>query len=362
MKDLKGSFNELLKEGISVGVFPGCVLLVAKADHILFWGAKGFSTLIPRPQPMHRDTIFDLASLTKPIVTTLCIMKLYEKDIIDLDSPISKYISKYRLYDKKKITIRSLLNHCSGIDSWYPFYKILGGFTLKIRKPLLRRWILYRPLKYSPMCSFLYSDIGFILLEWIIEEVTNKTLDRLFLEYVIAPLKLKDTYIYNMKNNRDLNTIAATEICTWRNRLMHGQTHDENAFSVGGYSGHAGLFSNAFDIFKILNALLCSYNGKRDNLFKRDLVNEFFTRQEIILDNTWALGFDTPSSVNSSAGKFFSRYSVGHLGYTGVSFWMDLKREIIIIFFTNRIHPSRNNIKIRYFRPYLHDKIMQILL
>ncbi|MBU1964673.1 MAG: serine hydrolase [Proteobacteria bacterium] len=155
---------------------------------------------------------------------------------------------------------------------------------------------------------------------------------------------------------------APTEFCPWRKRVIQGEVHDENAYSVGGYSGHAGLFSRACDLFTLTEMLIGHYYGKRDDFLKPETVRTFFSRQKLVKDSTWALGWDTPSPCNSSAGDSFSRESVGHLGFTGTSVWIDLHRKILVIFLTNRVHPTRTNRKIREFRPALHNLIMNYFL
>jgi len=152
---------------------------------------------------------------------------------------------------------------------------------------------------------------------------------------------------------------AATECCPWRKALMEGTVSDDNAWVTGGIDGHAGLFGTAEDVYGLLKTLLSAYNGKMDTLFRPELVQAFFKRDAV---SSRALGFDTPSLEGSSSGRLFSVNTVGHLGFTGTSFWMDLDRAIVAILLTNRIHPSRNNNRIREFRPILHDAVMKTLL
>ena len=144
-------------------------------------------------------------------------------------------------------------------------------------------------------------------------------------------------------------------------KVIQGEVHDENAFSLGGYSGHAGLFGVAEEVYQIVNLLREHYLGKRDDYFRPSTIREFFTKQNIAKDCTWVLGWDTPSAKDSSSGKYFSPNSVGHLGFTGTSIWMDLDKDVFVILLTNRIHPTRENEKIRAFRPKLHDLIMEEL-
>jgi CubicO group peptidase (beta-lactamase class C family) len=154
---------------------------------------------------------------------------------------------------------------------------------------------------------------------------------------------------------------AATEDCPWRKRIIRGEVHDENAFSLGGYSGHAGLFGTANEVYTLADMVKAHYFEKRSDLLKPDTVKTFLKKQRTEESCTWALGWDTPSPENSSSGRFFSRQSVGHLGFTGTSLWMDLDKDVVIIFLTNRIHPTRNNDGIKVFRPRIHDLVMEEL-
>ena len=155
--------------------------------------------------------------------------------------------------------------------------------------------------------------------------------------------------------------IAPTENCPWRKRILCGEVHDDNAYAMGGVAGHAGLFSSARDIHQLLTRLSRCLRGG-DPFLPVSLVQEFLTRDDTVQESTYALGWDTPASKNSSSGSHFSPHSVGHLGFTGTSIWWDLEKDCHIILLTNRIHPSRSNDKIREFRPHIHDLIMKALL
>jgi CubicO group peptidase (beta-lactamase class C family) len=154
---------------------------------------------------------------------------------------------------------------------------------------------------------------------------------------------------------------AATEDCPWRKKVLQGEVHDDNAWTLGGYSGHAGLFSTAEDVYVIANMLREHYFGMRQDFFMPETVREFFRRQNIVKGSDWALAWDTRALEGSSAGKYFSRDSVGHTGFTGTSIWMDLEKDVIAILLTNRVHPTRNNDKIKQFRPVFHDAVMEAL-
>jgi len=178
-------------------------------------------------------------------------------------------------------------------------------------------------------------------------------------EKIYQPLELDDLFFAGRHGTQSRELFAATEQCSWRDQVLVGQVHDENAYVVGGVQGHAGLFGTAAAVQKLLFELLCAYHGDpAHDLFQTDLVRLFFKR---LPDTDRALGFDMPALKNSSAGNYFSKYTVGHLGFTGTSFWMDLKRSIIVILLTNRIHPTRENETIKEFRPKLHNDVMRVL-
>ena len=355
--------KDLLERGVGEGVFPGCVLLVAKGGHVVFLEASGQLSLLPQAAPMKKDTIFDLASLTKPLATTLALMKLVDQNQVGLDQPLSEIITHARLKDKKDLTPRLLLCHSSGLLDWKPFYQTLMDYDQVERKRIVRGWIIEEPFAYEPGKGCLYSDLGFMMLEWIVEEASGIALKRFVEENFYVPMSLKRTF-FNENNGEERFTrdeFAPTEDCPWRKKVIQGVVHDDNAYALGGYSGHSGLFGTAGDVHAIVNMVREHYLGERDDYFKPETVRSFFTRQGLVKESTWALGWDTPSAYGSSSGRFFSRKSVGHLGFTGTSIWMDLELGVVVVFLSNRVHPTRDNEKIKRFRPRLHDVVMKEL-
>ncbi|MFC1495340.1 serine hydrolase domain-containing protein [Thermodesulfobacteriota bacterium] len=352
--------SALLEYGTGEGVFPGAVLLVASGGKIEFIKETGFLTASDSAIKVKKDTIFDLASLTKPVATTLAIMGLIDKNIIDLDQSISDYLPVSLKDEKKHITVRLLLNHSAGLVDWKPFYLDLIKSPLEKRKDVLRKMILDEPLKYLPGKDSEYSDLGFMLLEWIIEQSTGKKMDQYLSEEYFKPLKLKQSFFSMGAPLFSKDKIAPTENCPWRKKVIHGEVHDENAFALGGYSGHSGLFGDVYDLFIIMDMLRGHFILDRSDFFKPEILKKFFKRQDIAKNSTWALGWDTPSPGASSSGKYFSENSIGHLGFTGASIWMDLDKDMLVIFLCNRVHPSRDNIRIRSFRPKLHDTVMEV--
>jgi CubicO group peptidase (beta-lactamase class C family) len=353
--------KDLLKRGLREKVYPGAVLLVARGEDIVSFHNVGNRALIPEPLPMEKETSFDLASLTKPLGTTLAIMKLVDEDLLGPDIAISSFIKPFPWKDKADITPRLLLNHSAGLADWKPFYLELIKHPIEERKPTLRRLIMEEPLHDAPKKVSLYSDLGFMLLEWIIEIIAGQDLSSFLNSALYHPLGLENLYLDHITGGRrhEKELYAATEYCPWRAEIIQGHVHDENAYALGGYSGHAGLFGKALDLFALTNTLVKIYHGSCAGLLKTETVRRFFSRQGIVPGSTWALGWDTPSGKNSSSGKYFSSNSIGHTGFTGTSVWIDLEKNITVILLTNRIHPNRSNEKIKGFRPKLHNLIMQ---
>jgi serine-type D-Ala-D-Ala carboxypeptidase len=353
--------NFLMENAVKEGVFPGADLLVALGEAILWHTSYGNACLFPQKQPLLSNAVFDLASLTKPLATTIGIMALIEKGRISLDKPLAP--ARYPFIGEKTagMTVRHLLAHSSGLPAYQPFYRKLVEEAGN-RKMVLQSWIREEPLIARPGRHTEYSDLGFMALDWMFEEETGEDLDQWLKKHIYLPLGLTRTGFRPIDRNGAVNLerIAATEDCPWRKKVLRGEVHDENSYAVGGISGQAGLFGSAFDIFKILRALKRAFDRPRgSHLFNGRLVRLFWTRQTDPENTTRALGFDTPSETDSSAGRWFSRQSVGHLGFTGTSFWFDLRKDLMVILLTNRVHPTRDNQKIRAFRPRLHDQVYE---
>jgi len=352
--------KEMLEKGLSEGAFPGAVLLVARGREIVVHQEVGLRSVWPKQEPMTRETIFDLASLTKPLATTLAIMKLVDQGKIALGQPLSEIIMSTPLKEKESLTPRLLLNHSAGFTAWKPFYSDLMKERAGERKWMLRNWILQEPLAYSPGTDCLYSDWGFMILEWIVEEVSGMPMHQSLEDNFYQPLSLNNTFLNTgvLPTRFDRTMFAAAKDCPLRDRIIRGEVEDDVAYALGGYSGHAGLFGTAEDVHTLVALLTDLYTGKRDDYLTPETVRRFFRRQNIVEGCTWALGWDTPSFENSSSGKYFSAKSVGHLGFTGTSVWMDLEKNVIVVFLTNRTLTSVDNEKIKAFRPRIHDLIM----
>jgi CubicO group peptidase (beta-lactamase class C family) len=355
--------EKIMIQAVNDNIFPGGVLLVSVNGSEIFHRAFGSANIVSG-ETMTRDTVFDLASLTKPLATSLAVMKLIQKGRLETDSVLGSILPQCRNTDKETVMIRNLLRHDSGFPDYRPYYLTLKDIPRDKREDTLRNMLVKEPLISKPGEMTLYSDLGFMMLRWIVESVSGLRLDHFVTAEIYKPLGLKNLFFVDL-NKKDVNAeigkrvFAATEICPWRNMLLEGVVHDDNAYAVGGIEGHAGLFGSALDINSLLTGLVSSFYGISDaGLFEAELLKTFFNRQE---DTDWALGFDTPSLNGSSCGIYFSPKSIGHLGFTGTSFWVDLDRFVTVILLTNRVHPSRDNLKIKEFRPLLHNAIMNEL-
>lgn len=357
-----------IDDAIGGGVFPGAVLLVRDAERAFYCRAFGSRTLLPEPKPMHETTSFDVSSLTKPVATTAAVLTLVRDGRLDLDERVARLFPAFGTHGKGNITYRQLLSHASGLPAWRPFFEEIRDLETQGRVNFLGSSaakqhvvdaILDSALDAPSGTRAVYSDLGFILLGAAVETLTGQPLDRYCQSRVFDPIGLGQTRFRPRADEAD--TIAATENCPWRGEVLCGVVHDDNCFAMGGIAGHAGLFTTAADIDRFLVHLRDCYFGRIDGIAPPLLLQEFWSPARTAPESTWCLGWDTPSPIGSSAGRFFPPHSVGHLGFTGVSMWLDLERERHIVFLTNRVHPTRRNEAIKAFRPILHDRIHSAL-
>ena len=205
-----------------------------------------------------------------------------------------------------------------------------------------------------------------MLLGELIELVARMPLDRFCQQRIFRPLRLRSIAFVDLSALRTRRVapitavIAPTERCPWRKRVLCGEVHDDNAYAMGGVAGHAGLFGSAADVHGLVVRLRACWRGE-DDFLPRELLRELWTRDPSVAGSTWALGWDTPSPEGSSAGRRVSANAVGHLGFTGTSLWVDLERDAHVILLTNRVHPRRDNERIREVRPRVHDAAWEAL-
>jgi CubicO group peptidase (beta-lactamase class C family) len=359
--------RRLCQEAVTNEVVPGFALLVASGGQIQFHEGFGWRQLVPRRLPAFPDTVFDVASLTKAVVTSVLVMREVGRGALALDEPVVRRLPEFDGPGREAITVRHLLSHSSGLPAYRPYWR-------QANEAASERWAISlaaarEPLEYSPGTMSVYSDLGFILLGWLLERVTEQRLDTLAARAIFEPLHLESaTYINLAESDARAKllaewSVAATQQCPERGRVVLGEVDDLNAYAMGGIAGHAGLFANAADLSALAGALVASWKGESGQtpLVERDVVRQFWSSAGVP-GSTWRLGWDGPIAQGSQAGNLLSRDAVGHLGFTGCSLWIDPARETWIVLLANRVHPTvPNPDRFREFRPALHDAVLEAL-
>jgi CubicO group peptidase (beta-lactamase class C family) len=356
--------DAIVEAAASARAFPGAVLAVGRDGALAHLRAFGRFSYDPDAAEVATDTLYDLASLTKVVVTTTLSMILVDEGKLDLDARVHAFFPAFSGPAKERVTVRHLLTHSGGLQWWAPLYKEVQG------KPAYLERIVAMDLAFDPGAKTVYSDLGIILLGDILERVSGTGFEELARQRVLQPLAMKDSRY--RPPAALLERIAPTENDPWRGRVVRGEVHDENALALGGVAPHAGLFGTAPDLAHLAQALLDggSFGGRR--IVSRATV-ELFTERAGIPVSSRALGWDTPTDESgqrsstpgqpgySSAGSLFSARSFGHTGFTGTSMWMDPERELYVILLTNRVHPTRDNNKIRDTRAQVADAVVRAL-
>jgi CubicO group peptidase (beta-lactamase class C family) len=364
----------VITQAVDAGVFPGAVVLIAQGGDVLYHEAFGSRSLVPERSPMALDTVFDLSSLTKPLATTTMVMLLAREGKLRPEDRVTRFVQNFGAHGKFGVTVRHLLAHCSGLPAWRPFYRDVtrnaqgrpNHVASRGAREFVYEQIHRERLEAAPGTQSIYSDLGFLLLGELIELVVQAPLDRACHERIFRPLGLRSTGFIDLgRLRRDKlapvsDAIAPTEQCPWRQKVLCGEVHDDNAWAIGGVAGHAGLFSTATDVHALVCWLRACARGD-DATLPSEQVRRYWTRDATVPDSTWALGWDTPSATGSSAGNRVSRHAVGHLGFTGTSLWIDLERDAHVVLLTNRVHPDRHDERIREVRPRFHDAVWEAL-
>jgi CubicO group peptidase (beta-lactamase class C family) len=339
--------RQFLQRAVGESAFPGAVIEAGHANQPLWREAFGRLTFDADAAATRDDTIFDLASLTKVLATTALVMRQVEQGTLGLDDPVARHVPLWRDQDAAPVTIRDLLAHCSGLPAHLPLFREHKG------RAAFERAICAAPREYLPRSKSIYSDLGFILLGFILESTT--ALDVQF-----------DTMRVQMRGVQDLQfhppalwkpRTAPTRRDPWRGRLLVGEVDDDNGFALGGVAGHTGLFGTAASVGECARHLLQVLDG-RVGVFRRDTVERFITRRPGIPGSSRALGWDTMLPT-SSCGTRMSPRAFGHTGFTGTSLWIDPDRGVYVVLLTNRVHPVPSNDAILRVRPAVHDAVMQ---
>jgi CubicO group peptidase (beta-lactamase class C family) len=346
----------VLTDAIASRGFPGCAFGVIADGTVVLQDALGASTYEDDAFPISPTTVYDIASVSKVVATTAATMLLSQRDKLDLDTPLGELLPGFIVGRAPgehawRVTLRHLLAHNSGLPGYVELFR-----TASTPDALLRA-CLQLPLEAEPGTRMEYSDPGFILLGKALEVVTRKPLDSWVQQEVFAPLQL-DATRYNPGAWSRASIPPTEEDRIFRHRRIQGEVQDENASVLNGVAGHAGVFSNVPDLLRFAGSVLAAARSQ-ESLFTSETVAEFARRQGPD-GSSRALGWDTPSE-NSSAGKHFSENSIGHLGYSGCSLWIDLDADIAVALLTNRTWPDRSTQFIREVRPAFHDAVRESL-
>jgi serine-type D-Ala-D-Ala carboxypeptidase len=348
------NITAMLDERIAAGDFPSAVYLVAERGVIRFSGALGDAVREPVKHAATLETIYDLASLTKPLVTGLLTAMLVERRRVELDGAVSLYLPEFAREDRRAITVRQLLTHTSGLPAWRPLYLLAGGDPARTLEV-----IASQPLEQAPGARVVYSDLGFITLGLLLQRAADAPLAELAREEIFAPLGLARTFF---NPERSLQTgVAACEsggnayerrVCeidhgprpesdrgtppatNWRTATIWGEVHDGNAYFLGGAAGHAGLFSTARETLRLAEQFL----PRTTRLLAGETCALFRTNMTEGLNEARSFAWQLAATPDSTAGPLLPPDSFGHLGFTGTSCWVDPNRERVLILLTNRTH------------------------
>lgn len=368
--DLNKRLDSIVSVAMAEGAAPGVALAVGRYGRLVHLRSYGHIDVAPDSPPVTDSTMFDMASLTKVVATTTAAMILEDEGKLDLDAPVRSYLPEITDSAKAKITVRMILTHTAGFEAFAALWREHKG-----RADYLAQ-INTRPLVYNPGDSTIYSDWDFVLAGLIIERITGTTLDQFLATRVWQPLQMRDTRFNPLAesplpadsactaafraDHPLLARIAVTEMDTvYRHIKVHGIVHDENACALGGVAGHAGLFSSARDVSVFAQMMLNGgqYNGVR--LIQPTTVARWTARQSD--KSSRAIGWDTPSD-RSSSGRYFSPRSFGHTGFTGTSIWIDPERGVFVVLLTNRVNPTRANLRHEALRRDVADAVQAAIV
>jgi CubicO group peptidase (beta-lactamase class C family) len=324
--------DRIVEGGIAAKKFPGAVVIAGHNGKIIFHKAYGNSSLIPAPEPMTEDTIFDLASLTKVLATAPAIMQLYEQGRFQLNDPVAQYLPQFAANGKQDITIRQLLTHYSGLPPDVSLDDPWGG-----KEEGLRRAFAATPVT-APGVQFRYSDINFIVLGALVEKLSGLTLDQYQQRYLAQPLGVEHMRFLPPESWR--SHIAPTQYD--HGVMLHGVVHDPTSRRMGGVAGHAGLFSTPGDVAIYAQNLLDRLAGRPSHFPLQQLTLEKMTTPAQPATGTAlrGLGWDIDSPFSSNRGELFPVGSFGHTGFTGTSVWMDPTSDTYVVFMSNAVYPK----------------------
>ncbi len=362
VKETVKQIDQFLESCIKAGDFTGAVYLIAEKSQIFALGSCGNAIITPEEIPVTVDAIFDMASVTKPLVTGMLLTQCLEKGLFSLEQPISEILPEFKTKEKSSITIAQVASHSAGFIAWLPFYALVENKAQVLSK------IAQEPLVYSPGTKVIYSDLSYITLGFLLEILTSKPLDELLRQNVLHPLNLKNS-CFNPPNEwkrqiaasetgnqyeKKLAGQQAANYKAWREDVIWGKVHDGNSYFLGGVSGHAGLFSCAKEVFKMAQQFLPG------SLLMKDSSLELFSKNFTVnceegRSLCWLLG-----AFGVNAGNTLPAGCFGHVGFTGTSLWIDPVQERIYILLANRTHPVYRDFNMNDRRRHFHKLAQEI--
>ncbi|MEP6766384.1 MAG: serine hydrolase domain-containing protein [Gemmatimonadaceae bacterium] len=347
---LSDSVQAVVNRAVADGAFPGAFAVIGTSNGVLAQYGAGKLDADDSTRPTEY-TVWDLASMSKLVGTTSAMLQLVASKRVVVDSPVVQYLPSWKGAGTDRITVRQLLTHSAGLVADLPLYTQAANDTAALLM------IYGATPTTTPGTHYVYSDVGFILLGRMIQNITGQSLDQYTAQNVFNPLNMSDTRY--LPPASWLPRIAPTEIDPWRGRHIRGEVHDENASKLGGVAGHAGLFSSARDLSRFAELYLSGGELEGQRIFDTSTLLEFIKVQDTTVSHR-ALGWETANGANS-AGTRLSKLSFGHTGFTGTSLWMDPTRNIFVLLLSNRVNPTRANTKIGAVRIALANAVVAAL-
>ena len=344
-----GEPSSVLSDAVAAGAFPAAVAEVGRRDRVLWTEPFGHLSAAPGTANTTLDSVFDLASLTKVVTTTTLAMRAVDGGVPLLETPLREHFTAWRAKDRREVRVRDLLEHASGLTAHLPFFRDHHS------RAEYEEAICRLPLEYEPRQRAVYSDLGFILLGFLLADTLGAPLDAQFDRLVAA--HGWGEIGYRPPAGWKART-APTETNAWRGRLLVGEVHDENAWALAGVAGHAGLFGTARAVGRFARSMLRGLAG--DSLVASPATLRTFMTRSDVTGSSRALGWDTMLTT-SSCGTRMSPSAIGHTGFTGTSLWIDPKSDVYVVLLTNRVHPTRANETILTIRPAFHDAVMAVV-
>lgn len=359
---LREQVDEFLAQEIEVGSFPGVAWAIGDSGGILEESSLGHAVLKPARIEISQDTIFDVASITKPLITGTLALRAWADGIFDLGDPVADFLPEMAGTDKERITIIDLLTHRAGFQAWFPLYT--HGIGQECYLEALKR----RPLRYAPGTRHIYSCLGFVMLNILLERAFGESSESLAKRHVFEPLGLRNSMLkppptlkyriaateWGNANERQMVARRNIEFTRWRDYMIWGEVNDGNSWYMEGFGGNSGLFSTAADVFEIGRA----YQDRRERLLPNEIVERSKVNYTINLSENRGLGWLLSTPTAGHATEELSESTYGHTGFTGTSIFVDAERDLILVLLTNRLHPSTKPLNTNYIRRGFHSIVL----